>query len=194
MNIYLFVFLYSLFILFIVFIPSITIFFIRLYRKKKKINIDKCYLFLKDVDYCMKKHNVFYYLSEGTALGIYRDNNLIKNDDDIDIAIFDKDYNQFCNKVIPDLIKLGYFPVHNINSKMKEIIGRGHVLDVEVVDINRNCVSKYGRPCKELLPYIQKFKTKEWRGIILQIPEKNYYIYLYGNDWHIPQYKKPSRK
>lgn len=194
MNIYLFVFIYLIFILLIIFMPIIICLIIGSYRKKNKINRDKCYLFLRDVDYCMKKHNIFYYLSEGTALGIFRDNDLIKNDDDIDIGIFDKDYESFCNKVIPDLIDLGYIPVHNISSKMKQIIGRGHVLDVEVVDINRNCVSKNGRSCKELIPHLQKFTTKKWRGLTFNIPEKSYFIYLYGNDWHIPQYKKPPRK
>ena len=41
-----------------------------------------------------------YFISVGTCLGIYRDNEIIPWDDDIDLDMIDKEYDQSINLII----------------------------------------------------------------------------------------------
>jgi phosphorylcholine metabolism protein LicD len=50
---------------------------------------------LTDFYYVAKKHNIPFYLFEGTLVGAYRDNDFCPGDeDDIDLGIWDKDYDK----------------------------------------------------------------------------------------------------
>lgn len=161
---------------------------IKLYRKKNYINKEKCYQIIKDVDECMRKHNIFYYMSEGTALGLYRDGDLVEWDDDVDFGIFEKDYEKFKNLFVPDIDKKGYM-YNNFG-----LIGRQHLVDFEFVAKDKKCISKWDRPCNELIPHLKKFRKIKWRGLELNVPEESYYVYLYGKDWRIPKKEKPKRE
>ena len=162
------------------------IFLIYLYRKCFHLNKEKCYRMIEDIDYCMKRRGVFYYMSEGTALGLYRNGDLIEYDDDVDIGIFDKDFKKFKERVVPEMVKLGYV-YNNLG-----FVGKQHVMDVELVKVGSKCCSKYWRLCDELIPHLKTFRKVKWRGMDLSLPEESYYEYLYGKDWKIPQRKKPE--
>lgn len=166
---------------------------IKKYREKYGINKEKCYLIIRDIDECMRKHKIFYYMSEGTALGLYRDGDLITWDDDVDIGIFEEDYDKFIKFVVPEMVKLGYVHGRLISNRVDFFIGRQHFLDVEVVRKNGKCISKYMKPCAEMIPYLRSFRKKKWRNLELNLPEDGYYEYLYGPDWRIPKKKKPEK-
>ena len=51
------------------------------------INTNNAIENLKELDYIFRKHNIRYWLQDGTLLGYYRDNNFIPHDNDIDIGI-----------------------------------------------------------------------------------------------------------
>ena len=165
---------------------------IKKYREKYGINKEKCYLIIRDIDYCMRKHKIFYYMSEGTALGLHRDGDLITWDDDVDIGIFEEDYDKFIEKVVPDMVRLGYVHGRLLQNRVDFFIGRQHFLDIEVVRKDGKCISKYMKPCVEMMPYLGKFRKIRWRGLELNLPEDGYYEYLYGPNWRIPKRKKPE--
>jgi hypothetical protein len=178
----------------LIFINDSIKFFVKIYRKKYFINKDKCFKIMCEIDDICKKHNVKYYLSEGTALGIYRDGDLIKWDDDIDIALKQKQYNIFIKKCIPELVNKGYYLLYLFHNALGinylSFLKEGQIIDVENVKIGNKCASKVGGLCDELLPHIQKLTKKEWRGRKFPVPEESYYVYLYGKNWRIPMKTK----
>ena len=158
------------------------------YREKHGINKDTCYKMLKDLKTITHKHNIFFYLSEGTALGIYRDGDLLEWDDDVDVGIFSQDKERFFQLVVPEMRKMGY--IFNVETMPKMdlhfFLKDHHMMDVEIVNPKLNCISKMENPCYELIPHLQ-FIKKTWRGLELNLPKQSYYEYLYGKDWMIPK-------
>ena len=163
-------------------------------KLKYYINKDKCFKIMCEIDDICKKHNVKYYLSEGTALGIYRSGDLIDWDDDVDIAMEEAEYNKFLEKCVPELVNRGYYLLYEyipaIKRQLLAFVKNGQIIDVENVKNGKKCISKVGGLCEELLPHIQKLTVKKWRGREFPVPEESYYIYLYGKDWRIPRKTK----
>jgi hypothetical protein len=161
---------------------------------KYYINKDKCFKIMCEIDDICKKNNVKYYLSEGTALGIYRSGDLIDWDDDIDIALEEVEYNKFLEKCVPELVNSGYYLLYEyipaIKRQLLAFVKNGQIIDVENVNVGKKCISKIGGLCDELLPHIQKLTEKEWRGRKFPVPKESYYVYLYGKDWRIPRKTK----
>ena len=148
-----------------------------------------------EINNICKKHDIKYYFSEGTALGLYRDGNLIDWDDDIDIGMEELQYNKFVEKCYPELISKGYYLLnhhflYSLNHNFLSLLKNGHLIDFENVKKGKKCTSKWGKLCDELLPHIQKITYKEWRGQKFPVPEESYYVYLYGKDWNIPKKTK----
>ena len=179
----------------IVFINEIIKLIVKACMKKKFINKDKSFIIMCELDDIFKKHGVRYYFSEGTALGLYRDGDLIDWDDDIDIAMKEEQYNKFIKKCLPELISKGYYSlyyhfIHSLNHNFLTLLKNGHLVDFENVKKGKKCTSKSGKLCDELLPYIKKLTEKPWRGRKFPVPEESYYVYLYGKDWRIPRKTK----
>jgi hypothetical protein len=187
------------FIIFIVlyifiFINEIIKSIVKFYRKKKFIDKDKCFKIMCEIDDLCKKHRIRYYFSEGTALGLYRDGDLIDWDDDVDIAMEHEEYNWFIKKCLPEMISKGYYSLNQmsriLNHNFLTLLKNGHLIDFENVKKGEKCTSKIGKLCDELLPHIQKLTEKPWRGRMFPVPEESYYVYLYGKNWKIPKKTK----
>jgi hypothetical protein len=172
--------------------------FIKLFAKIKLmiyyIDKDKCFKIMCEIDDICKKFGVRYYFSEGTALGLYRNGDLIDWDDDIDIGMEDKEYDKFIEKCMPELVNRGYYLIYNyipaINSHLLSFLKNGQLIDIENVKVGKKCISKLGKLCDELFPHIQKLTVKDWRGRKFPVPEESYYVYLYGKEWNIPKKTK----
>lgn len=169
------------------FIPIIQKGIIKEKNKRKGLNKKKCYETLKKFNALMHKKNIFYYLSEGTALGIYRDGDLITWDDDIDVGIFVKDWERFKKEIVPEMYKLGYsFHQSSVKKELFYFLGNGIFMDVEIVGLHHNCISNLKeKECVKLIPHL-KFTKKEWCGIIFNLPKESYYEFLYGHTWKTP--------
>jgi len=187
------------FIIFIVlyifiFINEIIKSIVKFYRKKKFIDKDKCFKIMCEIDDLCKKHRIRYYFFEGTALGLYRDGDLIDWDDDVDIAMEHEEYNRFIKKCLPEMISKGYYSLNQmsriLNHNFLTLLKNGHLIDFENVKKGEKCTSKIGKLCDELLPHIQKLTEKPWRGRMFPVPEERYYVYLYGKNWKIPRKTK----
>ncbi len=178
----------------IVFIVEVMKIFTKIYSMIYYIDKDKCFKILCEIDDLCKKYGIKYYLSEGTALGLYRSGDLIDWDDDIDIGMEESQYNIFLEKCLPELISKGYYLTYyyhpSINGYILGFIKDKQLIDIENVKIGKWCISKMGKLCDELLPHIQKLTEKEWRGRKFPLPEESYYVYLYGKDWRIPKKTK----
>ena len=173
--------------------------FIKLFAKIKSmiysIDKDKCFKIMCEIDDICKKHDVRYYFSEGTGLGLYRNRDLIDWDDDIDIGMEESQYNKFVKKCVPEMVNRGYYLTYYyhpaINGYFLSFLKNGQIIDIENVKLGKWCISKLGKLCDELLPHIQKLTEKEWRGRKFPVPaEESYYVYLYGKDWRIPKKTK----
>jgi len=64
-------------------------------------------IMLSKVTSLLEKNNIDYLLEGGTLLGIIRENRLLPWDNDLDISITEKFYNELIH-IIPQLKKLGY--------------------------------------------------------------------------------------
>jgi hypothetical protein len=178
----------------IVFIVEVMKILTKIYSMVYYIDKDKCFKILCEIDDLCKKYGVKYYLSEGTALGLYRSGDLIDWDDDIDIGMEESQYNIFVKKCLPELISRGYYLTYyyhpSINGYILGFNKDKQLIDIENVKVGEKCISKYGKLCDGLLPHIQKLTEKEWRGRMFPVPEESYYVYLYGKDWRIPRKTK----
>jgi phosphorylcholine metabolism protein LicD len=178
----------------IVFIVEVMKILTKIYSMIYYIDKDKCFKILCEIDDLCKKYGIKYYLSEGTALGLYRSGDLIDWDDDIDIGMEESQYNIFVKKCLPELISKGYYLTYyyhpSINGYILGFNKDKQLIDIENVKVGEKCISKYGNLCDELLPHIQKVTEKEWKGRKFPVPEESYYVYLYGKDWKIPKKTK----
>jgi len=159
--------------------------------KKVVINIPYAYKLLDELHTIFSKHKIPFYLSEGTALGFFRNNDFIPHDDDIDIGIINKPKNLYI--LIDDLLNNYGFTLNSIN-----VYGYPYIqirkyninIDIEVVRTNQKCISKM-ESCNKLLPYLKKFKIIFINNKKFHIPTRKYYEYIYGKNWYKPKYYKP---
>lgn len=161
--------------------------FIKPYRKQFGINKYICYDLMNEVADVMDKYNIKFWLSEGTALGIYRDNDLIEYDDDVDFSFrgdINNQYDIFLNFVIPELKHKGYLcsKINNLYFAIKN----GHFIDFDILIPGKICVAKGWGSSDIVIPYTEKLNQIQWKDRTWNIPTIKYFEFLYGKTWNIP--------
>ena len=124
-------------------------------------------------------------------MGFFRNNDFIKNDDDIDIGIIGKPKN--FDKLLTDLINNYNYSLNNINIPFHPYVQLQKYnisIDIEIVVPDRYCVTNI-KKCNKLLPYLKKFKTININNKNFYLPTKEYYRFVYGKDWKTPKNEKP---
>ena len=152
----------------------------------------KLLLFFDDV---MKQAGIPYWLSEGTALGVIRENRLLPWDDDIDTSFLEKYRDTFIKKVLPILEQNGFRIVFLLNKghffSFADKVGNR--LDVDIVSKNGKCGAPttehtgWNMSCDDMMKHIQYFKNVPFLGRTFTVPNETYLEYLYGKDWKTPK-------
>lgn len=137
----------------------------------------------------LNENNVDYYISGGTCLGIYRDNELIPWDDDIDIDVIGRKSYKEIESVIEKKLLIDNYPyvkgINKFHPKISMFIDNVKVSVVELspgfFDKDKLFRPKYKVPIKYLLP----LKEFEFQDILLKIPRntEKYLSHLYGESW-----------
>jgi hypothetical protein len=152
------------------------------------LNKEVCHENLAIIHKVFAKHNVFFWLSEGTALGFTRDNDFISHDDDVDIGTMIENRETIFTKILPELKRYGFVHHGLPISKYKNYIGlirNNEKIDIDIVDPKGYCLSNINK-CSKVIPYLKNFNKKIIRGKIYNIPSEDYLVYLYGKNWRIP--------
>lgn len=157
-----------------------------LYLGKKKINIEVAKRNLIDFNSLMKIKQLPFTLAYGTLLGVIRENNFIKHDEDIDINMLYEDKTKFLNYLF-DLRKIGFEVARYDNRGFISIIR-----DNEYIDI---CFFK--QETENIYECCGNFLLKRWLTDVIsfQFIENEFLIpkdyieflrFYYGNNWQTP--------
>jgi hypothetical protein len=183
--------------------------------RTRPLNADLLFQNLKDVKEVFDKHHIKYCLSHGTALGIYRQNDPIPNDDDTDLAVFhETDLDTFKKdfEVVREELRAKGFFVPQCGDKNKPIKAFGTDANMPYYDevfirngekvecwifTKENDFYIYDKPrcgndLKHSAKYYDTLDLIIWREVAFPIPGniEEYLCMMYGSDWSIPQNKK----
>lgn len=138
------------------------------------------------------ENNIKFFLSCGTLLGAYRDNDFIGHDFDLDLGIFEDDKQAFLN-LIPILDSKGIKLCNEWRGVFYTLIYKGITCDFNIFYKALFPYSLYYIGVGEFhfVPrkYIKELKTYKFLGENFWIPTdpEGYLSYLYGKNWRIPQ-------
>ena len=154
------------------------------------------------VDEIMKRYEIEYNLSCGTALGVRREGDIIDRDEDVDIEIDIKYLDKI--KEIVDYFKKNEFQLVRywvdtpLNSKKKvNLISfhrKLHYVDIEFSGEGLNCITVDDNPprgCDEFLKIKEPYQYGKIGDREYKVPSDKYLEFLYGEDWMVPRKKKP---
>ena len=171
--------------------------------------IDRETLFknLVEVSEVLKKYNIKHWISHGTMLGAYRDQNFIEWDDDADIGLdFSQREDPNFYKAVDELRGLGYFiplglsniPITKDNAPYYDV---NFIRDGEKIEgwffEKKGDFYLYDEPrCKNDLKHPAKYYDElqdfNFRGHIFKIPNhvENWLVMMYNDGWKIPDKNK----
>ena len=160
------------------------------YSNNKVSNKEKMYA-LKEIINLLEIHNINYFISGGTCLGIYRDKELIPWDDDIDIDILGKDYIKAEQKLINYAEEKSYFYRKGSNIFHPKINVFINMVKVSICRVIRgNFIKDYLYRPRARLPfkYIYPTNKTKFSDVNIRLPNdtENYLIHLYGENWKTP--------
>jgi hypothetical protein len=139
-----------------------------------------------------EQHNIFFWLSDGTALGFARDNDIIDWDDDIDLAIWDKDHKKLLD-CLPELKQNGFEVAEVIMGGTFIVLLRNNEkVDIDIVGAKHKCSPPQQHPCTDVIPHLRRFKRIVIDRLTYNIPHQGYLKFAYGKTWRIPQNSKPN--
>jgi hypothetical protein len=145
----------------------------------------------------LSKHNIKYWLQDGTLLGYYREQDLISYDDDTDIGLFFSDIENKKYALI-EILNSG-FELHKIkgyiyNSLLLTFRKEGENVDIFFYYSRDNKIyhSSFISKVWQIIDYeYEPFDTKEVSflgyNFYTPIDEEKFLITKYGNDWMIPK-------
>jgi len=142
----------------------------------------------------MNKAQIPYWLSEGTALGVVRDQSFIPWDDDTDISFMYEHYSNFLDNVLPEL-KANGFEVGGLthDGNFITIHRNGEKIDIDVVKKDGQCIAgytknnNYSTDCNIILEHLGGMRKVEFLGTTFNVPGDDYFVALYSDTWKTPK-------
>lgn len=158
------------------------------------LNKEVCYENLSIIHKVFKKFNVPFWLSEGTALGFFREKDFIQWDDDVDIGVNYSHYNVFINDIFPSLKKRGFrlAEVKDNDRYVFFVLLRGNEkVDIDFIRFQepfKGCMTyNYGKnPCGPIHKHLKSFSKITIKGKEYNLPKMGYITKLYGQTWKEP--------
>lgn len=159
------------------------------------MNIESAERALILLDDAMRETGVPYWLSEGTALGVFRDGGLIRWDDDVDVAVQLSHRETIVLHTLPILRSSGFdvIQVRNDGAFISMYHLRlGVLVDIDMVSEDGACMAlqgtKRGRfiPCTGIDGVADALVTRTFLGREFWLPSEPYYARVYGPNWMIP--------
>jgi len=143
----------------------------------------------------MRETRVPYWLSEGTALGVFRAGALICGDDDVDFVVARRHREALLRRTVPFLRTLGFEVIWIRNGgDFLEMYhtALGIMVDIDVVSEDRKCVTLQGAkhgafvPCTGIGEVEETLVTRRYLGREFRLPSLPYYERVYGPGWRVP--------
>lgn len=148
------------------------------------------------------KHGVEYWVDYGTLLGIIREGDIIKHDNDVDLCVINSKDNhdriyksfEYMYRKYPDKYKFtvngwGAYRVHTLFDKLIPTL----LTDVYITKKTNNMyVDPTGKvPCE----LVGNCKMIPWKGIMVRAPEKSHevLVWRYGEDYMTPKKGKKGK-
>jgi len=125
---------------------------------KKKDEEEKLHIFSENLllfDKIMKKHNIFYWVGEGTALGFIREKNFIKHDEDVDVRVWYKDKLKV-SFVHYEFAKNGFQIRRHMPFSLKR---KGYYIDIDFTGLNYPAMAyRWPNISNNFINYIEPFR------------------------------------
>jgi hypothetical protein len=148
---------------------------------------------LKSFKSVLDRYGIFFWLGEGTALGAIREGQIIENDGDVDVGIYEDDEYTFLSEALPELIHKKQFILGRFTNGYKNgpltIIRNGQYIDVDIYGKNRTCFAAQHWPggnCTPVMNVLKPFDKAYIGNHEYNVPSMEYIIFLYGKNWRIP--------
>ncbi len=156
-------------------------------RLVTSIDPELCYEMLEITDRVCQKHNVQFWLAEGTALGATRDKSIIPYDSDVDISMWPQYWETFHDVVVPELVSEHGFIVYKDHAHYDFMTLRykGQYLDINSIVAGSYCSAIPG-PCDDIIPHIEPLVQVTLNGKTYMSPSEKYLLFLYGPTWKTP--------
>lgn len=159
----------------------------------KRQNLRDLMVLIADV---MESKAMTWYFTEGTALGLVREQDVIMGDTDVDIGVPCEYEERFHREIVPVFLSMGFAVSKSAPLK---IVWRARnvYFDVDFVGADRPSMQiAWPRPASEFIDTIQplqhvKANFEDTR--CYPVPAMPYYAKLYGPNWRTPMSGKESK-
>ena len=157
-------------------------------KGKLKINPKACEELLSIFKIVCDRHQVRFWLADGTALGAIRESRILPDDTDVDVCMEPMYWKSFHKHVVPDLLHQHKFCVikDHAHYDFVTLAYRGQYLDVNSVVPGSYCMSVPG-PCNDLIPHIGTIGEAKIGSKTYNVPSKEFLEFLYGPTWMKPR-------
>lgn len=161
---------------------------------KQKLLYPGCHIINRDIAFenlvvlkkVLSSYNIFWEVAWGTLLGIVRDNDFIKWDEDIDIVILEEEEDQF-KEILWNLKEHGFELIRYERGGLYSILRNGEYTDFYVLKKASNEIRYTLDGGYILEKHIKESIDMDFKGIQLSIPKDfDELLTFYYDDWRTP--------